>query len=64
MKPEEKAAKRCADKFLKATDWGYWELAVNAFLAGVKWERKQVLKEKLDKWDGKNLKKEAKKDGN
>ena len=32
-----------------------------AFLAGVEWERKQILKERLDKWDGKNLRNEVKK---
>ena len=68
MKPEEKAAKKWIKNYklpkeLKRYDTGLTEGDLKyAFLAGVKWEREQVLKERLDKWDGKNLKKEARKD--
>ena len=67
MKPEEKAAEkwwitRKRTLFIKRSQISDVDVC-DAFLAGVKWEREQVLKERLDKWDGKNLKKEARKDG-
>ena len=58
VKPEEKAAEKW--KYDNLGEYEDEHIPVVAFLAGVEWERKQILKEKLDKWDGKNLKKGAK----